>query len=197
MQFGSRVVLNDLDLDVASGTAAAIMGPSGSGKSTLLGVLASAIPADAGQVEFGPNAEEVRLALILQTVNGLPRRSVLDNIMTGALSTGRSVPNAHAAAREMAAALGLAHVSDQRLRSVSGGERQRMVVGRSLLSKPDVILADEPTAQLDATTASTVIDLLVGLRGDTTTVLVATHDPAVAARCDVVLRLEHGRVHEE
>lgn len=197
MQFGPRIVLDSLDLDVASGTATAIMGPSGSGKSTLLGVLASAIPADAGRVEFGPNADEVRLALILQTVNGLPRRTVLDNIMTGALSRGRGVSNAYVEAREMATALGLAPVADQRLRSVSGGERQRMVVGRSLLSNPDVILADEPTAQLDATTASTVIDLLVGLRGDTTTVLVATHDPAVAAQCDVVLRLEQGRVHAQ
>ncbi|MCR1981242.1 ATP-binding cassette domain-containing protein [Cellulosimicrobium cellulans] len=187
----------DLDLDVPAGTSLALMGPSGAGKSTVLAVAGLLLEPDRGEVLVAETPRTVRdaptvlgdeLGWVLQTVNLLPRRTALDNVTLPALARGRRRAASEDRARELLDAVGItAH--DQVARTLSGGQAQRVGVARALMTSPAVIVADEPTANLDLATARSVARTLFEATAGTT-VLLATHDPAIAEMADRVVYLE-------
>lgn len=197
---GDHQVLDGVEFDIPSGSAAAIIGPSGSGKTTLLSLMGRLLPMQAGSIQAIDAAGTERplaetATWVLQTVSLLPDRTALDNVAVGAYSDGASRADARERAIESLAAVGLAGREHDPARILSGGEAQRVAIARALASRRPIILADEPTGQLDARTSATVLDSMVGAHGERTVVIV-THDPEVAERCDIVLELRDGRIVE-
>jgi ABC-type lipoprotein export system ATPase subunit len=188
-----RSVLREVSGDFAGPGRVALMGPSGAGKSTLLAVLAGHLAPTSGSVIVAP-AE--RPEWIVQASPMLLGRSALENAAVGSLSRGADPLEALAAARHALETLGLAAVLHSRAHRLSGGERQRVAVARALAARPGLVLADEPTASLDAGSRDAVIDALGSLRDAGALVLIATHDPHVAASCERVLTLDNGRLVE-
>ncbi len=189
---GRAPVLHEVQLDVRVGESVAVVGPSGSGKTTLLALLGGLLRPGSGRV-FVERADEQlpvanHVSWVLQTVNVLSDRSVLDNVAVGTfadgLDRGAAATRAHAALD----AVGLAGTADRAVRTLSGGEAQRVVIARAAVSDRPVLLADEPTGQLDQDTSAHVIDALLRSAADKI-VVVVTHDPAVAARCSRTLKL--------
>ena len=197
---GDHQVLAGVDFEIPAGTSAAIIGPSGSGKTTLLSLMGHLLPMQAGSIHaLADDGREVPLqqaaSWVLQTVSLLSDRTAADNVAIGAYSDGASRPDAVARSRECLASVGLAGNEDDPARILSGGEAQRVAIARALASRRPIILADEPTGQLDARTSATVLEAMIGSHGERTVVIV-THDPEVAQRCDVVLELRDGVIHE-
>ncbi len=197
---GDHQVLAGVDFDIPSGTSAAIIGPSGSGKTTLLSLMGRLLPAQAGSIhaidDDGLEHDLTDVASwVLQTVSLLPDRSALDNVAIGAYSDGASRAEASARSRECLEAVGLAGHERDPARILSGGEAQRVAIARALASHRPIILADEPTGQLDARTSRAVLDAMIGAHGSRT-VVVVTHDPEIAERCDLILELRDGVIHE-
>jgi lipoprotein-releasing system ATP-binding protein len=200
-------VLHDIDLDLAPGELTAIVGPSGSGKSTLLHVIGGLERADRGEIEVDGRRwdqfDERRLAaersrtlgFVFQFHQLLPDFTAVENVALPGRIAGRPA----AAARERAAALlsevGLADRLSHFPSELSGGERQRVALCRALFLEPPLLLADEPTGNLDPAAAEAVFELFLDLRArqGTTTVLV-THNPDLARRCATIRRLEGGRL---
>ena len=198
---GDHQVLAGVDFEIPSGTSAAIIGPSGSGKTTLLSLMGHLLPMQTGSIHaLDDNDNEVSLqdaaSWVLQTVSLLSDRTALANVAVGAYSDGAPRADAEARSRECLASVGLAGHEDDPARILSGGEAQRVAIARALASRRPIILADEPTGQLDARTSSTVLEAMIGSHGERTVVIV-THDPEVAARCDLVLELRDGAIHEK
>ena len=203
------VVLDGLDLDVAPGELVALQGASGSGKSTLLHIV-GALDADfdgeahvAGQdLRALSVAERARfrnstVGFVFQSFNLLPGLSALENVCLPAWFAGGPAPGRSAlaaAGRAALARVGLAGRARQRPARLSGGERQRVAVARALFANPRLLLADEPTGNLDAVTGAEIIALFRGLAAEGLTVLVATHEERVTAAADRALFLEGGRV---
>ena len=204
---GPVCVLDDVSLRIAPGGRMAIMGPSGSGKSTLLAILGTLDEPTAGSVRldgsdpFALSAVERAafrnraIGFVFQEHHLLGGLTALDNVVLPALATGSVASAVVERARMLLERVGLAH----RLRSLpgelSGGERQRVAVARAVVLRPRLILADEPTGQLDAANAKVVTDLLVDLAGEVGgMLLVATHARAVADRIGTVRQLVSGRL---
>ena len=172
----------------------------GSGKTTLLSVMGhllkvqrghiSAVAADGAQAPLHEHA-----TWVLQTVSLLPDRSALDNTAVGAYSDGADRTEARRRSLQALDAVGLAGRKHEPTRILSGGEAQRVAIARALASGRPIILADEPTGQLDAATSAVVLEAMIGAHGGRT-VVVVTHDPEVAGRCDLILELRNGVVHE-
>lgn len=195
---GESQVLAGVDFDIPSGASAAIIGPSGSGKTTLLSLMGRLLTLQAGSihaVDEGGQKHSLSdtASWVLQTVSLLPDRSAADNVAIGAYSDGASRADARARSHTCLAAVGLAGRENDPARILSGGEAQRVAIARALASHRPIILADEPTGQLDATTSQTVLDAMIGAHGERTVVIV-THDPEVAERCDLVLELRDGMI---
>jgi len=195
-----REVLRGVTFDVPAGSSVAITGPSGSGKSTLLSLVGGLLRPERGDVHaVGPDG--MRRAVpdvgtwIIQTVSLLPSRTVLDNVALGAHGDGASLPDARRRSTAALEMVGLADRADDRARVLSGGEAQRVAIARALASDRPVLLADEPTGQLDAATTTQVLDAMFA-PSTQRTVLVVTHDPDVAARCDRVVQLRDGLVED-
>ncbi len=194
-------VLRDVDLSVREGETVALMGPSGSGKSTLVNILGLLLDPVEGQVtvpERG-HAADSRLrrdyfGWVFQSINSLPRRSVLDNVMLPLLARGVSQPLAEAAARTRLEEVGLAGRESQSAFHLSGGELQRMGIARARAADPPVVLADEPTGQLDRATSQSVIDVLVRRLQPPTALVVVTHDDAVMSACTRRYDMDAGRL---
>ena len=189
-----RAVLDGVNLTVASGESVALMGASGRGKTTLLNVAGLLAAPTTGRVEIDGVAcsvqdrHRLRIAWILQSVNLLPRRSALDNVALPALAAGSTSGAAWATSSELLVSVGL-DPSDQRdARTLSGGEAQRVALARALISRPSLLLADEPTANLDARTADVVAEALFATAGHTA-VLLATHDERIGAMADRIVRI--------
>jgi putative ABC transport system ATP-binding protein/lipoprotein-releasing system ATP-binding protein len=192
-------VLNDVSFDVPAGVSAAIIGPSGSGKTTLVSLLGGLLRPQTGEVAcVKPDGSRIALkdaaAWILQTVSLLPERTVADNARLGAYLDGADGREAQRRAMTALGQVGLASRAAERAGRLSGGEAQRVAIARALASHRPVILADEPTGNLDRSTSRTVLDALFS--GGRRTVLLVTHDDEAAARCDLVLRLADGQLRD-
>jgi putative ABC transport system ATP-binding protein/lipoprotein-releasing system ATP-binding protein len=194
---GHPNLLEQVDLEVRVGESVAVVGPSGSGKTTFLALLGGLLRPRGGQVVLEQHGDEhpasEHISWVLQTVNVLPDRTVLDNVAVGAFADGLDREAAAVRARAALSAVGLAGTEARLVRTLSGGEAQRIVIARAAVSDRPVLLADEPTGQLDQKTSTEVIDALLTSAADKITVVV-THDPAVAARCTRTMSLGAGRL---
>jgi len=196
--------LRDVDLDVAEGELLAVVGRSGSGKTTLLGVIGGLDRPDAGRVrvagvEVTGLSSEALTEYRLRTVGFVFQASGLVALMTAAENValalqlqGDDAETAAAAARAALVAVGLEERAEHRAYELSGGEQQRVALARAIAKKPRLLLADEPTGQLDSETSASIMHLIRSLHDAGTTVVVATHDEALAALADRALRLEDG-----
>ncbi len=208
---GSRehIVLDGVDLDIRRGETVALRGRSGSGKSTLLNLIGGIDAPDAGSVsvagiDITGLSERDRtlfrrehIGFVYQAFNLVPTLSVADNVRL--VLELNKVPDAQASARidELLDAVGLADRAETYPDVLSGGEQQRVAIARALCHEPAVLLADEPTGNLDDTTAETVLELLNTLvRSTGHTMLIATHSMHVASRCDRILQLQNGRLEK-
>ena len=203
---GERAALHDVNLSIAKGEFVVLAGPSGAGKSTLLRLLFCAEQASTGQVLLmGKNLARLKrgetarvrrtVGVVFQDFKLLPTLSVLDNVALALEVQGRSADDITRRCLAVLSEVGLAHKTHQAAASLSGGEQQRVAIARALVVEPALLLCDEPTGNLDAERAKDVIDLLMTAHVRGTTVVVATHDPALlsAGRRRVVV-LEGGRV---
>jgi putative ABC transport system ATP-binding protein len=202
------VAVSGLDLHVPAGSIVAIVGPSGAGKSTLLHLIAGVERAGSGRITVGDvevtNLSQRRLpayrrqiGLVFQRYHLLPALSVVDNV-AAPLIPDRSVPDKLARAKAALAQVGLLDRALARPGELSGGQQQRVGIARALVGRPGLLLADEPTGNLDSRTGDEILDLLLHLRDENgTTILVATHSSAVAARCDRVVRLRDGAIVDD
>lgn len=204
---GEVQVLQGIDLTLARGEVVALVAPSGAGKSTLLHIAGLLDQPDAGQVivagqEMGHLADSARtrargrdLGFIYQFHHLLPEFSALENIMIPQLAAGVSVAQAKARAVALLGRVGLQARADHRPAALSGGEQQRVAFCRALANGPRLLLADEPTGNLDPATSEKVFDVLMDLVRETgLSALIATHNLALAAKMDRRLYLEAGRL---
>jgi lipoprotein-releasing system ATP-binding protein len=202
-------VLRDLDLSAAQGEMVAIVGASGVGKSTLLHVLGGLDQVDAGTVRIGDvelgrlsDAELVayrnrHVGFVFQFHHLLPEFSALENAEMPMRIARRAVDERYERAVGLLSRVGLAERLDHRPGMLSGGEQQRVAIARALVMAPALLLADEPTGDLDEHTADTLHELLRGMHRERgLTSIIATHNPRLAAACDRVLRLEDGKLRE-
>jgi putative ABC transport system ATP-binding protein len=202
--------LRGIDLSIRSGEFVAIMGPSGSGKSTLLHLLCGLDQPTTGQVLFeGQDLARLddqqltllrrrRLGIVFQAFNLIEVLSVLENVALPLLVDGLSEDVAHARAREVLQMVELQQRADFLPGQLSGGEQQRVAIARALVARPVLVLADEPTGNLDSTTGDQILDLLRRLVDEQgQTLLLVTHNARQAARADRLLRLRDGRIVEE
>jgi lipoprotein-releasing system ATP-binding protein len=211
---GSLRVLSDVSFSLAPGEAAAIMGPSGSGKSSLLYVLGALEPPSSGAVTLdGCNPFELApadLARFRNTAIGfvfqdhclLPQCTVLENVLVPTLVFQRARSGGPDAAVERARtlvdAVGLTDRIDHRPGELSGGERQRVAIARSVINNPALILADEPTGNLDSVNATAILDLLFDLKwARGATLVMVTHEPSYAERCARQVRIKDGNVYDQ
>jgi putative ABC transport system ATP-binding protein len=207
VESGPLVVLDRLDASVAAGELIAITGRSGTGKTTLLSILGGLERPQAGSVRVGATdlsalngnalAEYRRttVGFVFQDFGLLSPLSAAENVELALAFASVRGARRKARALELLAAVGLADRARHRPAALSGGESQRVAIARALANGPRLVLADEPTGNLDDDSATLVLDLLASLPAEHgCTVLVVTHNPAVAARADRVLRLEHGRL---
>jgi len=207
---GERVhrVLDGLDAHVGSGERLAIMGRSGSGKSTLLNLISGIDRADGGTVhidgrEVTALAEPARtlfrrahIGFVYQFFNLIPTLDVAENVRLVLELNGVRSPDARARSLAALATVGLRERAHSAVDTLSGGEQQRVAIARALVHEPPLLLADEPTGNLDDETAREVLPVLLSLtRARGTTLVMVTHDEALAATADRVLELREGRLH--
>jgi putative ABC transport system ATP-binding protein len=204
---GGRVVLSDVNAEFNAGEFVAIRGRSGSGKTTLLNLLAGIDVPDAGEIYFGQSQltslstdqrtafRRDHLGFIFQFFNLIPTLTLRENVTLPAELAGRSNQELRARADDLLARVGLAGREDDFPDELSGGEQQRVAIARAIVQKPDVLLADEPTGNLDRATGETVMQLLNTLRGELGTLLIlVTHSHRLASQADRILILEDGRL---
>jgi putative ABC transport system ATP-binding protein len=198
--------LRDVDLRMRVGQSVAITGPSGSGKSTMLNLLGTLERPSAGTIRIAgtdtstmsdrqlSGIRAARIGFVFQQFHLLDHLTVLDNVATGLLHRGISAGRRRAAATRAIEQVGLGARGRHRPAQLSGGERQRTAIARAVVGRPAVVLADEPTGNLDTATGDGIMALLAGLVDQDTTVIVISHDRLVAARMDRQIQLRDGRV---
>ncbi|EQB17589.1 ABC transporter ATP-binding protein [Novosphingobium lindaniclasticum] len=198
-------VLRGVDLEVRPGEIVALLGPSGSGKSTMLQAIGLLEGGFGGRIEIaGIDASKLgkdgraavrrdHIGFVYQFHHLLPDFNAIENVVLPQLITGKSREECEVRARELLSALGLGQRLDHRPSKLSGGEQQRVAVARALANRPRLVLADEPTGNLDESTADTVFAQFLALvRGQGSAALVATHNERLAAAMDRVVRLHDG-----
>ena len=202
-------ILRDVSLSVRAGEIVALVGPSGAGKSTLLHIAGLLENPDAGSITIcGEACAEMvddertsvrrrHLGFVYQHHHLLPEFTALENIVIPQIIAGHHNSDAQDRAREILTWLGLAERETHRPARLSGGEQQRVAIGRAIATGPDLLLADEPTGNLDPHTADEVFDMLLRLaRGANLAAVIATHNPGLASRMDRIARLEDGHLVE-
>ncbi|RZA07239.1 MAG: ATP-binding cassette domain-containing protein [Proteobacteria bacterium] len=204
-----QTIVHDVSISVGDGEMVAIQGPSGSGKSTLLYLLGGLLKPDAGTVEIDgteitrlPEDSLARfrnqnLGFVFQQFHLLPRASVLENILLPARYPAESAepgPQDFARAKELAELVGLGHRLEHFPNQLSGGQQQRVAIARALMKNPRLILADEPTGNLDSKSAEQILGLLKDLNAKGHSIVIITHDSQVAARCERTVHIHDGRV---
>jgi putative ABC transport system ATP-binding protein len=202
---GPVEILRGITLDVAAGETVGLVGPSGSGKSSLLMLMGGLERATCGRVvalgrDLGRMDEDAlarfrrgNMGVVFQSFHLIPTMTALENVATPLELMGARDAFARAAAE--LEAVGLGHRADHYPGQMSGGEQQRVALARAAAPRPRILLADEPTGNLDAANGAAIIDLLFGLRDrHGATLVLVTHAPELAARCDRVIRLRDGRI---
>ncbi|WP_296173512.1 ABC transporter ATP-binding protein [uncultured Brevundimonas sp.] len=205
--FGEAPVLDGVSLRLEAGTLAALVGPSGSGKSTLLNLIGLLDEADSGQILVDDrlvsalnttDAARLRnelIGFVFQSFHLLSRLTAWENVALPLFHRGVGRAERKARALNMLERVGLSDRVDHRPEQMSGGQRQRVAIARALVGEPRLILADEPTGNLDSVTGLQVMDLLRALNGDLgVTILMVTHDRDMAKLCDRVIEIRDGRV---
>ena len=202
-------ILHGIDLAIREGEFVAIMGASGSGKTTLLEILGAISRPSRGSYHFEKTAVEElgddaladlrarRIGFVFQTFNLMPRMSALRNAALPLLYAGERRAAREAVARRVLTRLGLGERLDHRPGQLSGGERQRVAIGRALVNEPRLLLADEPTGNLDEKTGREILDLFGELHREGRTLVVVTHSEAVAERAERVVRLRDGSIESD
>jgi lipoprotein-releasing system ATP-binding protein len=204
------VVLRDVSLAIAQGQSLAIVGPSGSGKTTLLSILGTLDRPTSGTVELdGQDPFQLpepslaafrnrRIGFIFQDHHLLPQCSALENVLLPTIAAGVATPEAIERARAMLQRIGLGDRLGHRPAALSGGERQRVAIARALIQRPQLVLADEPTGNLDRTTAAAIGELLLELPLEQKLILiVVTHSQPLAATLQRRMVLDDGRLLEQ
>ncbi|MBN2506444.1 MAG: ABC transporter ATP-binding protein [Verrucomicrobia bacterium] len=203
------MALREVSLTIREGSYVAIMGPSGSGKSTLLNLLGCLDRPTAGRYFLGNDdvsqmpddqlskARGKRIGFIFQSYNLIPQLTVIENIQVPLFYQGHSFKETHDRCVALAAMVGLGDRLNHRPAQLSGGQQQRVAIARSLANDPLMILADEPTGNLDSTTGTEVLELIGRLNDQGKTIVLVTHDPHVALRAHRVLHLKDGRVDRD
>ena len=208
---GDQVVhaLDGLDLDIGTNEYVALMGPSGSGKSTLMNMLGCLDSPTSGT--YALNGQDVsrleddaladirnrEIGFVFQTFNLLPRYTALENVALPMVYAGYSKAERISRAQEVLHQVGLGDRMDHRPNELSGGQRQRVAVGRALVMRPSIILADEPTGNLDSATSEEVMELFGDIQKAGNTVILVTHEEDIAAYAHRVVRLRDGRVESD
>src|SRR5690554_2372058 len=202
-------VLKGIDLDIERGEYVALMGPSGSGKSTLMNILGCLDTATSGSYELNGNnvsmmsddeLAEIRnkeIGFVFQTFNLLPRTTALDNVALPMIYAGATKAERSKRAEEVLTSVGLADRMDHRPNQLSGGQRQRVAVGRALVNKPSIILADEPTGNLDSKTSEEIMNLIDNIHKAGNTVILVTHEEDIALHAKRIIRLRDGMVETD
>lgn len=198
--------LRGLDLEIQRGQYVAIMGPSGSGKSTLLQILGCLdVPSSGSYKLAGQEVSELseddlsairnqRIGFIFQAYNLLPRANALHNVALPLMYRGTPTKVRIERAREALARVGLGDRLDHRPNQLSGGQKQRVAIARALATDPDILLADEPTGNLDSKTGEEILGLFQELHEEGRTIIMVTHEQDVAEHCEEIVRVRDGKV---
>lgn len=200
-------VLNGISVNIQKGSITSIVGSSGSGKSTLLHILGGLDKPDSGSVFWGDleisklNADQLadfrnnNIGFVFQFHHLLPEFTALENVAMPSLIAGTSINEASERAHELLERFGVSDRSQHRPTQLSGGEQQRVSMARALMNKPSLILADEPTGNLDDTNTSIILDMLYELRDqEDVTILLITHEKTIAQRSDIILEIKNGEL---
>lgn len=210
-QLGSETVnvLKGIDLLINKGEYVALMGPSGSGKSTLMNILGCLdTPTSGSYILNGKQVSEMHddelaeiwnkeIGFVFQTFNLMPRTSALDNVALPMVYAGFSKEERNKRATEVLTQVGLADRMDHKPNQLSGGQRQRVAVGRALVNKPSIILADEPTGNLDSKTSVEIMKLFGEIHANGNTVILVTHEEDIAAHAHRIIRLRDGIIEND
>lgn len=198
--------LKGIDLAIRKGELVAIVGPSGSGKSTLMNLLGCLDTPTSGQYELGGQSvagvsrdqlaeiRNRRVGFVFQNFNLLPHISAMENVEMPMLFGGMRPAERHAKAKELLDRVGLGDRMDHKPTELSGGQMQRVAIARALAMNPDIVLADEPTGNLDSTSGSDIMTIFTELWQQGSTMVIITHDPALARRANRVVEIRDGRI---
>lgn len=177
---GQSALFEDVSFTLLPGSVTALTGPSGSGKSTLLAILSGSLMPNAGTVS---RDEVASIGWVFQNPHGVARRTALDHVVLPLLAAGHKRRDASEQALPILHRFGLEHLAGRLFKELSGGEAQRLMLARAVATAPDLLLVDEPTAQLDQVTAASVSEALARISLDGSIVVVATHDPRTIEAC--------------
>ena len=202
-------VLKGIDLQINKGEYVALMGPSGSGKSTLMNLLGCLDTPTSGQyILNGKDVSQMKddelaeirnkeIGFVFQTFNLLPRTTALDNVALPMIYAGYSKPERKLRAEEVLTQVGLSDRMDHQPNQLSGGQRQRVAIARALVNNPSIILADEPTGNLDSKTSEEIMKLFGDIHNQGNTVILVTHEEEIAAYAHRIIRLRDGLIESD
>lgn len=201
--------LDNVDLTIDEGDFVAVMGPSGSGKSTLMNILGCLDTPDAGEYRLlGKPVDSLddaalssirneKIGFVFQSFHLLPRMTALENVLLPLRYSNRDSAALRARAVDLMSRLGLADRLDHRPNQLSGGQRQRVAIARSLINSPPLLLADEPTGNLDSRTSDEIMGLFAELNASGQTILMVTHEDEIAAHAKRLIRMRDGKIEHD